>query len=298
MKYSSVLSAFFNHPWAILPEKLAAISEILLLRASGQTLTDEEIAARTGGNKAGRKKSIRGAVAVLPIHGVISQRMGMIEDMSGGTSTDELAAEFDSLIDDPSVGAVVLDIASPGGSVYGVSEMGDKIFAARGVKPVIASVNSLAASAAYWLAAQADEIVITPGGQAGSIGVFVEHLDVSKAEDIAGYKTTLVSSGKYKVEGSPYEPLSDEARAAMQKVTDDYYELFVGAVARGRGAAKSAVKSGYGEGRVVGAKDAVAMGMADRIGTLDQVIGELTARQAKPKSANAAIAGLRIAEAG
>ena len=298
MKYSNVISAFFNHPWAILPEKLAAISEILTLRASGGMLSDEEIAARTGGNKPGRKKSIKGSVAILPIYGVISQRMGMMEDISGGTSTELIGEEFDAMMGDAGVGAVVLDVSSPGGSVYGVAELGDKIHAARGDKPIIAVVNSLAASAAYWLAAQADEIVITPSGQAGSIGVFVEHLDVSKFEENEGFKTTLISSGKYKVEGNLYEPLSDEARAAMQKVTDDYYSMFVDAVARGRNATKSAVRNGYGEGRVVGASESVAQNLADRVGTLEEVVGELQARQAKGKTgANTTLAQLAISAA-
>ena len=299
MKYHNIVNAFFNHPWAILPEKLAAISEILILRVRGEHLTDDEIASRTGGKaKTGRPKAIRGAVAVLPVHGTISQRIGIMEDTSGGVGTEELGAEFDALINDPNVGAVVLDISSPGGSVYGVSELADKIRGARGQKPIVAVANSLAASAAYWIASAADEVVVTPGGQVGSIGVFMEHMDISGYEEKEGMKTTLISSGKYKVEGHPYGPLTEEAREALQKTTDEYYDMFVAAVAKGRGDSKSDVRNGYGEGRVVSAKEAVDLGMADRVATLEQVLGDLQARQTNQKNkANAALAALSIADA-
>jgi ClpP class serine protease len=87
-----------------------------------------------------------------------------------------------------------------------------------------------------------------------------------------GVKTTLISAGKYKTEGNPYEPLSDEARAAMQAMVDDYYGMFTRAVAKGRGVSVDAVRNGFGEGRMVSASQAVKNGMADRVATLDQVL--------------------------
>src|SRR5581483_8663120 len=95
--------------------------------------------------------------------------------------------------------------------------------------------NTQIGSAAYWLASQAHEIVASPSSEVGSVGVYQLHRDVSKAMDAAGVKHTLVSAGKYKVEGNPYEPLAGEARDAVQQVVDDYYGMFVKAVADGRG---------------------------------------------------------------
>ena len=83
---------------------------------------------------------------------------------------------------------------------------------ARGTKPITAIANTLAASAAYWLATAADELVVTPSAEIGSIGVFAAHRDFSVALHNAGLKTTLISAGKYKVEANPFEPLSAEAR--------------------------------------------------------------------------------------
>jgi signal peptide peptidase SppA len=138
-------------------------------------------------------------------------------------------------------------------------------------------VDTLAASAAYWIASQADEIVVTPSGDVGSIGVLVMHDDVSKAEEMAGFKTTVISAGKYKAEGHPFEPLSDEARGELQKLVDDVYAMFVADVAQGRGTTAEAVRSGYGQGRLQLANDAVASGLADRVDTIDSTLEQLGA---------------------
>jgi signal peptide peptidase SppA len=161
---------------------------------------------------------------------------------------------------------------SPGGVVTGTDELSSQIFAARGTKPIIAHVNGYAASAAYWIASAADEIVVTSSGQVGSIGVIGVHDDVSAALEKMGVKKTIISSGKYKAEGSPFGPLSDEARTHRQQEADAYYDDFVRAVARNRNVSLSAVRDGFGQGRMVRAEAAIAEGMADRIATLDETI--------------------------
>jgi capsid assembly protease len=130
----------------------------------------------------------------------------------------------------------------------------------------------MAASAAYWLAAQASRLLVMGSGQVGSIGVYGVHEDVSKAAERIGVKTTLVSAGKYKTEGNPWEPLSDPARADMQAKVDAHYRQFTDDVAFGRGVSPSAVVKGYGEGRMLLARDAVKAGMVDALGGLDDVI--------------------------
>jgi membrane-bound ClpP family serine protease len=82
---------------------------------------------------------------------------------------------------DPNVKAVVIDVDSPGGSVDGVAELFDQIYSARGSKPITAISNTLMASAAYWIGTAADELVVSPSGQVGSVGVYMVHDDFSKA---------------------------------------------------------------------------------------------------------------------
>jgi signal peptide peptidase SppA len=166
----------------------------------------------------------------------------------------------------------VLHVDSPGGSVAGLPEAADAIRHARGAKPIVAQVDTLAASAAYWLAAQADEIVVTPSSEVGSIGVFTAHFDFSKMLDTVGLKVTWIFAGRYKVEGNPAEPLQEDARVHLQSHVDHYYGMFVSAVAKGRGVGVEQVRKAWGEGRTVTAQDAVDRGMADSVGTLEETI--------------------------
>ena len=278
-----VIRALCEVPWAIMPTKLQAIIEVLQLRAAGMK-ADADLLAFFDHD--GDEREIRaalkpagqgGAVAVLPLYGTISQRMSIMSQMSGSTSTDKFGQMFDQAMADPSIKALVFDCDSPGGTISGVEELASKIFKARGKKPMVAQVNSLMASAAYWICSACDEIAITPTGAAGSIGVFAAHTDFSAADAAAGVKTTLISAGKFKTEGNEYEPLDDGAREAMQDMVNTYYSMFTKSVARNRGASVDDVRNGYGQGRVLTAQEAVNAGLCDRVATLDQTLARLGA---------------------
>lgn len=287
-----VLRFMRSTPWAILPEKLDEIVSLVEDHANGERLSTEEVQARIG-VVVKPEARVAGGLAVVPIYGVIAQRTNVLSAISGGTSTQILGETISAYVADRSVTGIVLDIDSPGGSVFGVTELANRILGMRGTKPIVAMVNSLAASAAYWIASAADEIAITPGGLAGSIGVVGVHVDNSKAEEIQGRKTTLISAGKYKTDGSDLEPLTETARAEMQARVDSYYDRFVADVARGRGVAETRVRNGFGEGRVVTSSDALKLGMADRVATIEQVIARLQ-RQTVSRSVSASIQSAEI----
>jgi len=166
-------------------------------------------------------------------------------------------------------------VGSPGGQAPGVEELSTKIFQARGKKPIIAVANHLMASAAYWIGTAADELVVSPSGEVGSIGVYSIHQDVSEALAREGVRMTIIKEGKYKAVGSQYEPLTEEAHAVLQERVSEVYAQFIEAVARNRGVDGDDVRNGFGEGRTVGAKQAVKMGMADRVATLDETVERL-----------------------
>ncbi|HUS98339.1 MAG TPA: S49 family peptidase [Hyphomicrobiaceae bacterium] len=184
-------------------------------------------------------------------------------------STLHLARTMAALRNDPAIGTVVLDINSPGGMVTGTPEAAEAIFEARDTTRIVALVNPLAASAAYYLASQANEIVAVPTADVGSIGVFMLHADCSGLMEAAGIKPTFIFAGKYKTEGNPFEPLSDEAAAYLQSDVDESYREFVQAVARGRGVSVAKVEADFGQGRTMMAKAAKKAGMVDRVSTLD-----------------------------
>lgn len=226
-------------------------------------------------------------MAVVPVQGTISPRMSVLAESSGGVSLDRLTQTFRQAVNDPQVDSVVLDIHSPGGSVYGVQEFADEVFRARTVKPILAVANAEAASAAYWIGSAANEFSVIPSGLVGSIGVIAVHDDWSKAMETAGVKSTYIISSKFKAEGNPDEPLTDEGRAAMQKLVDDYDAKFTKAVARNRAVSVATVRKDFGEGRVMTSEDALRAGMVDRIGTFDQAViragsGKVSVAAAQP----------------
>ncbi len=274
-RYAHIMRAISETPWAILPDRLAAIREIVALRAEGHKLSPEEIEARVGSGPSSRQRYKAGPVAVLPLYGVIIPRATLFSEMSGGTSVQGFRAAFRDALEDEHVSSIVFDVHSPGGSVFLVHELANEIRAARGRKPIVAVANALCASAAYHIASQADELVATETAIVGSIGVFAAHEDWSEFYASVGLKTTLIHAGKHKVEGNPFEPLSEEARAAIQREVDAFYKLFVDAVAKGRGTTAAAVRSGYGQGRALTARAAMAEGMVDRIDTLEATVARL-----------------------
>lgn len=270
-----ILRAMAETPWAILPSTLDAIRELVAVRAAGHRFTTEEIQERIGAARPTFAAQPAGAVAVIPIYGTIVPKGNMMTQISGGTSLQMIQSALRDAGNDPGISAIVLDVDSPGGSVDLVAETAAMIRDVAASKRVVAVANTTAASAAYWLATQASELVVTPSGSVGSVGVLCAHSDYSAMEERVGVKTTLIHAGRYKVEANPYEPLSDDAREMLQTAVDDYYEMFTADVAAGRGATQAAVKGGYGQGRMVRAHQAVRDGMADRVATLDQTISEL-----------------------
>jgi len=321
MKYERILRAFAQTPFALMPEKAREIMAFLELKSTGAVLSHEEVARRIGREPGARvarpimslvdietgieaafpsdhdgpaaqkpdasTAKATGNVAVINVFGVINQRAS--GDMSTeSASTEKVGAAMRAALAAPDTKALVLNIDSPGGSVYGVAELGAEIMRLRGSKPIVAQANSLMASAAYWIGSACDELVCTPSGEVGSIGVYGVHQDWSKAYEDLGVAFTLVKAGKFKAEGVDFAPLGDEAAAYMQKRVDEYYGQFVRAVAKGRGVPESEVRNGFGEGRVVGASEAVKLKMADRVGTLSDTLARLGVKGSPAAPARAA----------
>ena len=278
-----LVSEFLTTPWALMPERLQAMTAVLTRWSSDEPPSDETL-FQVNADRVLRdtRKQFAAAnagagIAVLPLYGVVTQRGNMVDDISGpgSTSTQKFTSALRQVLADDTVGQILIDIDSPGGSVYGVAELATEIVKARAQKPVVAVANSLAASAAYWIGCSAGEFYVTPGGEVGSIGVWQAHFDYSKALEEEGVKPTLISAGKFKVEGNPYVPLDPEAQAFMQSRVDDYYNAFIKAVAKGRGVAVADVRDGMGEGRVLGADAALAAKMVDGVATFDDVLAKM-----------------------
>jgi signal peptide peptidase SppA len=183
------------------------------------------------------------------------------------TGMAQLKARVDAAAATPSVGTILFVISSPGGVVTGVPEAARAIRDAREKKRTLSFVAPLAASAAYWLASQAHEVIAMPSAHVGSIGVFLLHTDFSKALDSAGIKPTFIQAriSPKKIDGNPFEPLTDSARRDLQADVDAVAATFVRDLVLGRRSDPVTVRQRFGQGRLLMAKDAKAAGMVDTI---------------------------------
>lgn len=253
-------------PWLIQAEALQQIAAIV------ERESVHALATREGPKlEYTRTTQRRGnGVAVVPITGPIFRNANLFTDISGATSTQVLATDLQTAIDDPSVKSIVLNIDSPGGEATGINELAQMIFAARGRKPIKAYIGGTGASAAYWLASAADSITIDPTAVIGSIGVVMSVTDSSARDEKAGVKNIDIVSSQ-----SPNKRLgasTEAGRAQAQTVVDALADVFVSAVARNRSVSTSKVVNDFGKGGVVVGIAAIKAGMADGIGSLESVI--------------------------
>lgn len=273
--YPHIIMAAVGELWAIEETKLREITAFLMLKADGGMVAPEDLARITMKTEREIAQS-SGDIAILPVLGTLAPRMNMMGDVSGpgGTSHAMLAGAFRAALNDPGVKAIIFDHDSPGGTVAGTGELAEEIRMSRGQKPIIAQVNNLMASAAYWLGSAADEIVASPGGVAGALGVYRIHEDVSAMLEKQGIKPTFITSdgSPFKVEDADAAPLSEEAFQHHKTQVNQQFDRFVRAVAAGRGRSLTDVRENFGKGRMFGAEDLIARGMADRIGTLEDTI--------------------------
>lgn len=277
LTYKEIMSMFSAQSWAVVPEILESM---IVKAASGLPITA----------KSGLTISSQGDMAIIPLTGFIDQHASWILDYYGGTSCDEFGDAIEAAANDTRYKSIIIPVNSPGGSVYGVQELSDRIYGLRAKKLIIAISNSLNASAAYWISSAAHKVYVNPSSETGSVGVIAVHQDISKAEADYGIKTTIIKAGRFKAEGNPHEPLDDESLRAIQGRIDDYYEAFTASVARNRGVSQAKVKKDFGEGRVLGANQAVACKMADKV----MVLGDFIAGKKKAQSNSMALSMLGI----
>lgn len=214
-------------------------------------------------------------VGIVPLHGVLTPRSISYYGRLIAPGMDAFRAAMSAAAANPDVAAIVMDVNSPGGTYAATPETANLVRQVAQTKPVIAMVDTLCASAAYFIACQAGEVVITPSGEAGSIGVVAVHEEMSKLLDDIGIKATIFRSRPSKADVNPYEPLTDEARAALSASVAEADAEFLKAVGRGRNMTAAQVRKlvdDNGLGRAVGAQKAVSLGLADRVATLGEVL--------------------------
>ena len=281
-----VADRVLNRPLLIAPEKAQVILSVL----AGRIGVDVAEASRFEGadtvtDADGRMRSVpyrvANGVGIITITGSLVNRGAWIGANSGLTSYEGIGHQIRAAAADPAVHSVILDMHSPGGEAVGAFETAALVRNLAASKRTVAIVNGMAASAAYAIASGASEIVTTETGVSGSIGVVLLHADFSRQLDRDGVTPTLIHAGAHKVDGNPFEPLSADVRDSLQAEVDSFYDAFLAAVAKGRGNRLSSAAARKTEARTFIGKAAVDAGVADRIGTFESVLAELSRASTK-----------------
>lgn len=268
---------------AELPEEAQAVMNGPERHASRFVGSNVDVDPGTGAKNVLPYRRTSDGVAIIPVIGSLINRGAWVGSYSGETSYEGLKFQIGAAANDPRTTAILLDIESPGGEAVGAFEAADAVRAANAKKPVVAVVNGMAASAAYAIASAAGTIVTGSTGVVGSIGVVMLHADFSRQIDKAGITPTFIFAGAHKVDGNPLEPLPEQVKSDLQREVDQFYELFVQSVAKGRRplSAKSIRDT---EARVFIGEEAVKAGLADAVGTFESALADLSASTARARA--------------
>jgi signal peptide peptidase SppA len=259
---SDILAQWSAEPWAMEPTRLRALFAALAHRAPAlEVLSKIEI------DRAPARLDVRDGVAHVPVHGVLLTRVPAWMKFFGidATAYGDIARLVTEAAASATVTSIQLDVDSPGGTVAGVLTAARAIQAAREAKPITAQVTTLAASAAYWLASQAQEIAADINDEIGSIGVYTVYYDFSKMVENDGVKVHVIASGEHKGMGVDGAPITESQIAAMREVIEGIAENFVAAVATGRGLDLESARA-LATGRLWEAKAALPLQLIDRLG--------------------------------
>lgn len=270
---ASVFAELLAEPaWAVLESHLFAWFDAM------REISAQPESARGRGRGGSPQSGGSSAIAVVPVNGVIVPRAGTwMEEEGWATSAETIGRQVRAAAADPAVHAIVLDVNSPGGAVAGVQDAAEAVLEARNRKRVEAVSNPLMASAAYWIASGAHRVTTQQHGYVGSIGALSVHFDQSEGMKKWGITATVTRSSEAKAEEMPYAPLSESAKTAIRERVNSMADAFVDHVARGRNTSSAAVRAGHELGRVLVGRRAIDAGLADDVGTLDQVLARLGA---------------------
>jgi protease IV len=210
-------------------------------------------------------------IAVVPVEGTIASADSTVPGTQPPVTPDGLADALLQAQEDPSVAAVVLEVNSPGGGVTASDQMHQSIldFKESSGKPVVVSMDSVAASGGYYISAAADRIVANESTLTGSLGVVIPLLNFSEAAEKYGVTQKYVKSGEFKTMGSSWNELTPEEREVFQSIVDQEYDEFVEVIVEGRDLPEERVRE-IADGRVYSGQQAREIGLVDSFGGLDE----------------------------
>lgn len=215
-------------------------------------------------------------IAIVKIKGTLSKGRSWWQYFYGGANYGSIERDIRHAVADGNIQGIILDIDSPGGVCNGCFELADVIRELRAKKPIVTFANGLMCSAALCLGTAAGKVVVTKGTCSGSLGVILARWDYSKLNEEIGVQVNYITSGEAKADLYPDAPMSDPERERLQGEVNSLFQIFLQSVADGRGVDPEKLRASAGDARVFIGQEAVAAGLADRVGTLPDVLAELT----------------------
>jgi len=239
---------------------------------------------------------VGGGVAVVSVNGTLMKG----QPKFGGTSTILVRRALSILVQDPQVNSIVMMIDSPGGHVAGTQQLADTVRAVNKRKPVLAHIEDLGASAAYWIASQAQSISMNRAGMAGSIGTYAVVTDQSEQYKNAGVKTYVVGTGAYKGAFAPGTEITSEQLDNLRREVADLAKPFLADVKRARKLTDNQLAS-VSDGSVFVGENALKNKLVDNLRSIEATIDAARAIGAaamakRRKSAAHRAAKINIAE--
>jgi signal peptide peptidase SppA len=215
-------------------------------------------------------------IAVVPLSGIVT-RHGYQGWYSSAPGTLEIGRYLKALDNDESIGAIVMSVNSPGGEVCGTPELSQMLYEIRkaGRTKTVACVDPMMASAATYIATACEKVFCIGSGDCGSIGVVSSYSDYSKYLERIGIETEYFRIPAKKARFTGTEPLDEDMRKTIADGIEECYEIFVADMARNRGVTEAHVKSKFGQGEMMSAKESVESGLIDGIAGLDEVLAGL-----------------------
>lgn len=269
--YPHLFAKLFCQPLMLHAPTRASFESALLARMESDTMP--AMVPKEPSNRVTNICEQVGNVFVIRIDGAIDKRIAAMEmECYGGVDLCDVDAAL-SLALHSTADKIVLDIASPGGSVVGVHETYSRILALAEYKEVHGYVNTQACSAGYYLASACDHIAAAPSAIVGSIGVYLAMIDQSRRLDAAGVKVNVMQGGKWKTVGADHKPLADDERAMLQAKVDTLYANFKAAVNERR----PQVEDSTMQGQWFDASEGFTLGLVDELTgeTLDEYVTKL-----------------------
>ena len=295
MKYPQLSTRIYGAPLLLHPDKAAVIERVFQSHALG--VRDVALADQNGESPQALAAAMQerriatyaglalqrrddkpyaitqSGIALIPVMGTLVQRSGGLDALSGMQSYGEIQTLVDRALNDPDVRGMVLEIDSPGGESAGLFELAASLASTQRAKPLWSVANEQAFSAAYAIAAATDQFYLPRTALTGSVGTIALHVDQSRQDVMRGLHYTAIHAGAQKNDFTSHAPLSDRALATLTNMVESVNDVFVGHVVQCRELTEQAVRDM--QAGIYTAQDAVDVGLADGVRTLNETVSAL-----------------------